>query len=192
MIALLKGIVDSRIDPYLIVDVHGVGYKVLPSHQVLSRLTGTGSEIKLYIYTHVREDLIELYGFDDVHDLRLFEQLIGVSGIGPKTAIGIFTVGSRSAIATAITAGDVAFFTGVPRLGKKGAQKLIIELKSKLGSIEEFNLADDADPAQDDVVAALKNFGYSIQEAVAAVRATQNDGATTSEKIRLALQYLGK
>lgn len=192
MIALLKGIVDSRIDPYLIIDVQGVGYKVLPSHQVLSKLTGVGTDIKLYIYTHVREDLIELYGFDDVQDLRLFEQLIGVSGVGPKTAIGIFSVGSRSAIINALTSGDVAFFTGVPRLGKKNAQKLIIELKSKLGSLEDFNVTADTDAAQDDVVAALKNFGYSTQEAVAAVRATQKEGSTTSEKIRLALQYLGK
>jgi Holliday junction DNA helicase RuvA len=192
MIALLKGIVDARIDPYLIIDVNGVGYKVLPSHQVLSKLTGTGSDIKLYIYTHVREDLIELYGFEEVQDLRLFEQLISVSGIGPKTAIGIFTVGSRSAIASAVMSADVAFFTGVPRLGKKNAQKLIIELKGKLGSVEELNLGGDTDPMQDDVVAALKNFGYSVNEAVAAVRATEKDGKTTSEKIRLALQYLGK
>lgn len=192
MIALLKGIVDTRIDPYLIIDVHGVGYKVLPSHQVLSKITGIGSEIKLYTYTHVREDLIELYGFDDAQDLRLFEQLIGVSGVGPKTAIGVFAVGSRTAIVNAITSGDVAFFTSVPRLGKKNAQKLIIELKSKLGSIEEFNLAAETDPGQDDVIAALKNFGYSTQEAVAAMRATQSEGASTSEKIRLALQYLGR
>ena len=192
MIALLKGLVDSRIDPYLIVDVHGVGYKVLPSHHVLSKVAGTGSEIKLYIYTHVREDSIELFGFDDAQDLRLFEQLISVSGIGPKTAIGIYAVGTRTAIVNAITSGDVAFFTSVPRLGKKNAQKLIIELKSKLGSIEEFNLADEVDVAQDDVIAALKNFGYSTQESVVAVRATQQEGSTTSEKIRLALQYLGK
>ncbi len=192
MIALLKGIVDSRIDPHLIIDVHGVGYKVLPSHQVVSKLQGVGSEIKLYIYTHVREDLIELYGFDDAQDLRLFEQLISVSGIGPKTAIGVFTIGSRNAILTAITTGDVVFFTGVPRLGKKNAQKLIIELKGKLGSLADLDLTDNNDLVHDDVVAALKNFGYSMQEAVAALRATQQEGATTSEKVRLALKYLGK
>ncbi len=192
MIALLKGIVDSRIDPHLIIDVHGVGYKVLPSHQVVSKLQGVGSEIKLYIYTHVREDLIELYGFDDAQDLRLFEQLISVSGIGPKTAIGIFTVGSRNGIINAVATGDITFFTSVPRLGKKNAQKLIIELKGKLGSIEDLDLSDNQDLVHDDVIAALKNFGYSMQEAVGAIRATQQEGATTSEKIRLALKYLGK
>lgn len=190
MIALLKGTVELRSDPYLIIDVQGVGYKVLASQTILSTST-VGDAVKVYIYTHVREDILELYGFADAEDLRVFEQLISVSGIGPKTAIGIFSVGSRNDIIRAITGGDVQFFTAVPRLGKKNAQKLIIELKSKMGSTEEFDISA-TDSGQSEILTALKGFGFSTQEAATAMRATQKDGTTTSEKIRLALQYLGK
>lgn len=192
MIASLKGTVETRIDPYLIVDVHGVGYKVLPSQSVLSKVNRTGEEIKLFIYTHVREDTLELYGFAEPEDLRLFEYLIGVSGIGPKSAIGIFSVGSRSDIIKAIINGDVTFFTAVPRLGKKNAQKLIIELKSKMGSTEDFDLTASETVESDDVVEALKGFGFSPSEAVTALRSIKQEGLTTSEKVRLALKYLGK
>jgi holliday junction DNA helicase RuvA len=192
MIALLKGTVEARLDPYLIIDVNGVGYKVLPAHSVLSKLNGVGENIKVYTYTHVREDILELYGFAEPDDLRLFEYLISVSGIGPKSAIGIFTVGSRHDIIKAILNGDTTFFTAVPRLGKKNAQKLIIELKSKLGSTEEFDLSSPAQAESDDVVAALKGFGFSSSEAITALRSITQDGLSTSDKIRLALKYLGK
>jgi holliday junction DNA helicase RuvA len=192
MIASLKGIIDTRMDPYLIVDVNGVGYKVLASHTVLSRINGIGDNIKLFIHTHVREDQLDLYGFAEPEDLRLFEYLIGVSGVGPKTAIGIFSVGSRHDIIKAIINGDVTYFTAVPRLGKKNAQKLIIELKTKLGSTEDFDLTSPEAVESDEVVEALKSFGFSTSEAVAALRSIEKDGLSTSEKVRLALKYLGK
>lgn len=192
MIALLKGNVELRFDPYLIVDVHGVGYKVLASRQVLSTVTSIGQTVKIFTYTHVREDILELYGFSDAEDLRLFEMLLSVSGIGPKTAIGVFSVGSRIDILKAIMAGDVHFFTSVPRLGKKNAQKLIIELKSKVGSTDEFDVNAESALESDDVIAALKGFGFSSNEAMEALRLIKQDGLTTSEKIRLALQHLGK
>src|SRR6266567_4459837 len=126
MIGTLKGVIEYREDPFLIVDVNGVGYKVLVPNSILSRISGTGDTIKLYTHTHVREDLLELYGFTDPQDLKLFEYLISVSGVGCKTALGIFSVGSRKEIMLAITTNDVSFFTAVPRLGKKNAQKIII------------------------------------------------------------------
>jgi Holliday junction DNA helicase RuvA len=192
MIALLKGIVEARMDPFIIIDVNGVGYKVYASHTVLSRLTGTGESIKLFTYTHVREDQLDLFGFAEPDDLRLFEMLISVSGIGPKSAIGIYSVGSRHDIVRAIHSGDVDFFTAVPRLGKKNAQKLIIELKSKLGSTEDFDVASAIQLESDEVVAALKQFGFTPSEAITAVRAIAKEGMSTSEKIRLALKQLGK
>lgn len=191
MIAALKGIVDSRNDPHLIIDVNGVYYKVYSAQGVLSRCV-VGESIKLYTYTHVREDLLELYGFAKAKDLSLFEQLISVSGIGPKTAISIFAVGSRSDIIKSIINGDVTFFTAVPRLGKKNAQKLIIELKSKLGSDEEFDVTAAFAAEGDEVIAALKSFGFSSQEAFTALRSIKQDGLSTSEKVRRALKYLGK
>jgi holliday junction DNA helicase RuvA len=191
MIAALKGVIDFRNDPHLIIDVNGVGYKVHAAQNILSRST-VGELIKLYIHTHVREDLLELYGFAEPEDLRLFEYLIGVSGIGPKTAINIFTVGSRSEIMKAIIHGDVTFFTAVPRLGKKNAQKLIIELKSKLGSTQDFDVNAASAAEGEEVIAALKNFGFSSNEAASALRSIKQDGLSASEKIRMALKYLGK
>ena len=191
MIALLSGIVDSRIGPHLIVDVNGVGYRVYVSHDVLSKST-LGEKVKLYTHTHVREDIFELYGFSSVEDLRLFEYLISVSGVGPKTAIGVFSVGGRPDIIKAILNGDVSFFTSVPRLGKKNTQKLIIELKSKLGSTEDFDVNSESDKDANEVIVALKSFGYSANEAYTALRSVKADGLSTSEKVRAALKQLGK
>lgn len=191
MIALLEGIVDSRLDPFLIINVNGVGYKVYASLSIISKAV-IGEKLKLYTYTHVRDDLLELYGFVGAEDLRLFEHLISVSGIGPKTAIGVFAIGNRNEIVKAIINGDVNFFTSVPRLGKKNAQKLIIELKSKLGDSTEFDLSGDDSQDRDEVVSALKGFGFSTTEAYTALRSIESENLTTSEKIRAALKHLGK
>src|SRR5579872_4253530 len=110
MIALLKGILVYRSDPYIVLDVHGVGYKVYASGEVLANLTEIGKEYSINTYTLVREDALELFGFMSPEDLTLFEQLIGVSGVGPKTAITIFSVGRRGDILNAIASGNVAFF----------------------------------------------------------------------------------
>ncbi len=191
MIGILKGKIEHRIDPHVIIDVHGVGYKVLAARSVLVNAV-PGQEIKVYTYTHVREDAIELYGFQSLEDLKLFEYLISVSGVGCKSAIGIFSVGERGDIVNAITSGDVGFFTSVPRLGKKNAQKIIIELKPKLGSLGDLDLTENTGGDSDAVVAALRTFGFSAKEAMAALREVKDNGETTSEKVKLALQYLGK
>ncbi|HSA83434.1 MAG TPA: Holliday junction branch migration protein RuvA, partial [Patescibacteria group bacterium] len=106
MIGSLQGIVDYKDASYLIVNVGGVGYKVLVGATISPAV---GDQIKLFIHTHVREDVLELYGFTDPADLKLFEYLISVSGVGCKTALGIFSVGSRKEIINAITGNDVAF-----------------------------------------------------------------------------------
>src|SRR3989344_6781585 len=160
MIGFLNGEVLARDDPHIVINVNGVGYKVLASGSVLSKATLNG-KLKLFIYTHVREDAISLFGFLDSLDLKLFENLISVSGIGPKTGMNIFGVGGREEIIQAIVTSDVAFFTGVPRLGKKNSQKIIIELKSKLGSIEDLDLSKIDSKENSEVVTALKNFGFS-------------------------------
>jgi len=191
MIGIIKGTVEYRDDPYLIVDVNGVGYKVLVPLTVLAKISGLGESIKLYTHTHVREDLLELYGFSDHSDLKLFEYLISVSGVGCRIASSIFSVGSRSEVIQAIVGNDVSFFTAVPRLGKKNAQKIIIELKSKLGSGVDLDLSGDGKESNE-IILALKTFGFSSSESQEAIRALQGKGATVEEKIRLALKYLGK
>jgi Holliday junction DNA helicase RuvA len=191
MIGILTGTIAYRDDPSIIIDVNGVGYKVLVPTTVLAQLTGLGGHIKVYTHTHVREDLLELYGFTSPEDLRLFEYLIGVSGVGCKTALGIFSVGSPKAIMQAIAGGDVAFFTAVPRLGKKNAQKIIIELKTKIGDSTDLDLSQDMSE-NNEVTAALKAFGFTGSEAQNAIRALKGEGKTIQEKIKLALKYLGK
>ena len=191
MIASLNGIVSLLDTPYIIVEVGGVGYKVLLSNTILSTVT-TGQKIKLFIYTHVREDLLDLYGFLQISDLKLFEKLLGVSGIGPKTAIGIFSLGTSSDIISAIVSGDISFFTGVPRLGRKNAQKIIIDLKSKLGSSTDLDLSDGSFEKNNEAVIALKHFGFTTREVQEAMQKTKKDGQTVEEKIKLALKYLGK
>lgn len=191
MIGMLSGVIFYRQESYVLLDVHGVGYKVLVPAAILSSVK-TGDALTIFTHTHVREDILELYGFLQMEDLRLFEYLISVSGVGCKTALGIFSVGDRNAILSAITQGNVSFFTGVPRLGKKNAQKIIIELKGKLGEgggdLDLSGLGDEGSEA----LLALQEFGFSQREAQVALNKVVQDGQSTEERIRLALKYLGK
>lgn len=189
MIGYLSGTVIIRDDPYLIIDVNGVGYKIHAASDVLSSIS-VGSNIKLFTYTHVREDVLELYGFSKYSDLKLFESLIEVSGVGPRTAIAIFANGSGDEITKAIIDADVSFFAGVPRLGTKNAQKIIIELKNKVGG-GELDLAGVSNGSRGELATALKTFGFTTKEINDAIRNIDRS-ATTEEQIKAALKYLGK
>ncbi len=189
MISYLSGNVIIRDDPHLIIDVGGVGYKVLATSDVLSSAT-VGSPVKVFTYTHVREDALELYGFSKYSDLKLFESLIGVSGVGPKTAVGVFAIGTSEQILQAIVQADTAFFSRVPRLGNKNAQKIIIELKNKVGG-GDLNLSDGVSNSRNEVSAALKTFGFSSGEINEALR-NLNSSKSVEEQIKLALKSLGR
>lgn len=191
MIGFLQGTIVVRDDPHLIIDVGGIGYRVTVSKNVLAKGVDNGQKLKVFTYTHVRDDAIELFGFEAPEDLKLFKFLISVSGVGPKTAMNIFAVGDRQSIVGAIVKGDVSFFSIVPRLGKKNAQKIIIELKNKFGSVEDLDLSAGSEE-NNEVISGLKSFGFSAKEANDALRAIDKKGKTTEEKIRLALKYLGK
>ncbi len=190
MIGSLRGKIIFLDPPYLIIDVNGVGYKVQVSAEVLGKFS-LGDEASVFTYTFVREDALELFGFSSFSDLKLFEYLIGVSGIGPRTAINIFSVGSKDSIIAAITSGDVDFFSAVPRLGRKNAQKIIIELKTKLGGIGEVDLTAEERKHNDETLLALKSFGFTTAEIQGALK-NIDKAAKTEEKIRLALKALGK
>ena len=191
MIGYLRGEIVAIDEPFLVIDVSGVGYSVVASKDVLSKAE-LNSKLKLFIYTHVREDLIQLYGFLDLSDLKLFRNLISVSGVGPKTAMGIFSVGSRDSIIRAIVRADTSFFESVPRLGKKNSQKIIIELKNKFGAIEELDLSERDLQENDEVITALQKFGFSRKEALDAIKEVKEKGKTVEEKIRLALKEMGR
>lgn len=160
MIGLLTGTV-VLLGQEVIIDVGGVGYQVAVSPTTQAKITN-GQTATLFIYTHVKEDSLELFGFLDVADKRLFQLLLGVSGVGPRTALAISDLGASSIIA-AVQEANVTRFSAVPRVGKKLAQKIIIELKSKLGSLQELELGGVTDPAQQEVLAALISLGFEEQ-----------------------------
>jgi holliday junction DNA helicase RuvA len=191
MIGSIKGTVELLDNPYAIINVGGVGYRVLLYNSLLSGIK-LNEDIKLYIHTHVKEDALDLFGFSSLEDLKLFENLISVSGVGPKTASSLFSHGSRAEIVEAIIKGNVDFFTSVPRLGKKNAQKIIIELKNKMGSLEDLDLSEEGQKINGEVIAALKSFGFSAKEALDAAKAIKDQGETIADKIKLALKQLGK
>jgi Holliday junction DNA helicase RuvA len=191
MIGFLKGKVELLKRPFVFIDVSGVGYKVLVPETIYAKLS-LGESLKIFTYTYVREDALDLFGFLEAEDLGLFESLLTVSGVGPKTALNIFSFGERKDIIEAIIKGDVTFFTSVPRLGTKNAQKIIIELKNKMGAGSDIDLSGKDLLENAEVVQALKNFGFSVSEAQKAVREIKQVGLTTEQKIRLALKNLGK
>ena len=124
-------------------------------------------------------------------EIAFFELLISVSGIGPKTALAIFSTGKLPVIKDAVVRGNVEFFTSVPRLGRKNAQKIIIELRSKLGSLEDLDLSPESNESKE-IVGALKSFGFERDEAKDALKFIKDVEGSTSDKIRQALRYLGK
>ena len=190
MISFLEGKVLLKGPSYLIININGVGYKVYTPVDLLTT-AAIGKQLSLFTYTHVRDDIFDLYGFADPENLALFELFLTVSGIGPKLALSIFSIGKLSKIKEAVVKGDVSFFTSVPRLGTKNAQKLIIELRPKLGSLGELDLTQESGETKE-IIDALKTFGFSTSESREALRSLKNQEATTSDKIRQALKYLGK
>lgn len=187
MIGKLTGMVESISNP-IIVDVHDVGYVVHVPERLLSTLKAT-KKITLYIHTHVREDALDLYGFASPEDLALFDLLLTVSGIGPKTALSVIDRGA-DAIAHAVRTSDVDFFTAIPRLGTKNAQKIIIELKQKLGSAKALDLSGATGETKE-ITEALMSMGFDRSEIKEITKKLDGD-KTMEEKIRHALKLLGK
>lgn len=188
MIAQLTGTIVRIHNNPLVLDVHGVGYAVFVPQKLLTTLTRDAT-ITIYTHTHVREDALLLFGFGTEEELLVFELLLTVSGIGPKTALLVLERGV-AAIRKAIVSSDVEFFMALPRLGKKNAQKIIIELKSKVGSTSDLDLSgeDHADTKQ--IIDALISMGFDHKEAREAVKKIPPDGSL-GEKVKFALKMLG-
>ncbi len=188
MIALLTG-TPIISDGTLIIDVHGVGYAVLVSTKTL-QLAQQQNPVTLYIHTHVREDALELFGFSNPQDKRLFLLLQSVSGVGPKTALTISDRGAQ-AIISAVQQADLGFFGAVPRVGKKLAQKIIIELTSKLGSLKELNL-QPLSGFEQEISAALISLGFSEEEVATAIRDEDLSDLSLEQAIQKLLKAFGK
>ncbi|MCX6793955.1 MAG: Holliday junction branch migration protein RuvA [Candidatus Gottesmanbacteria bacterium] len=189
MIGRLSGTIDSNSNNPIIIDVHGVGYVVHVPERYLASVK-PGKIHTVFIHSHIREDAFDLYGFATEQELRLFELLLTVSGVGPKTALGVVDRGVDS-VETAVRNSDVDFFTTIPRLGTKNAQKIIIELKSKLGSTTMLNLEGESGETKQ-VMDALARMGFDRHEIREAIKKLDAKDVSVEQKILHALKLLGK
>lgn len=184
MIGSLRGCVIEKSLAWVLLEVCGVGYKVFLSSNTVSDTQSDG-EIFLYIHDHIREDAHDLYGFLTLSDLELFQRLITISGIGPKAAANILSLGSE-VVRESIMKGDVNRLNSAPGVGKKTAQKIILELKGQL--VEESSV-----PAGDlEVVEALQSLGYKAHDAREALKLVSRNTEDVSKRIREALRHLGR
>ena len=186
MIGSIRGKIVLKTDKFLIVEAGGVGYKVSVSPDVLSKSKKAGEEISLWIHTHVREDILDLYGFLERQELEFFEMLINVSGIGPKGALAILGIASIETLRRAISTGDIAYLTKISGIGKKTAEKIVIELRDKMGEAQTGTSLQ----GELDALEALKSLGYSQNEARDALKKVSSE-LNTNTKIKEALKILG-
>jgi holliday junction DNA helicase RuvA len=180
MIAHLRGRLLAKHPNQVIVEAGGVGYDVAISVPTFSDLPAAGAEIALHIHTHVREDAIALFGFLQAPEKQLFERLLQVSGIGPKLAITILSGMPAAEMVAAIRGGDHARLTRIPGIGKKTAERMVLELRDKL---EGFGAAPAVPPVsalEEDVLSALVNLGYQRPAAERALAAAAKSGTATS------------
>lgn len=189
MIGALQGKIFTVARNPLVLMVAGVGYSVFVPNKLISKLT-RDTNITLFIHTHVRDDALDLFGFPTLEELDLFNLLLGVSGVGPKTALAVIDQGVDEVI-SAVSVSDVEFFTSIPRLGKKNAQKIIIELKGKLGSIRELDLTGETENETREILEALTGFGFEKSEALSVLKKISRK-APLEQRLREALKYLAK
>jgi len=192
MISSLHGTLESLGSDWAIINVNGIGFQVYMPTSTLSTLGTTGKEVHLHTHFVLREDNAALYGFASTEELELFQILIGVSGLGPKLALAMLSAMRVEQVSMAIATGSVDLLMLVPGIGKKMAERLVLELKDKIGALPIA--APAAQLAQDntDVLAALVSLGYSVSEASRAVATLPpSSDLSLEEKVKLALQYFG-
>lgn len=196
MIAHLRGKLLAKHPNQVVVETGGVGYDVTISVPTFSDLPGVGSEVALHIHTHVREDVLALYGFLHLAEKHLFEKLITVSGIGPKLAITILSGMAADEMVGAIRSNDVGRLTRIPGIGKKTAERMVLELRDKLPAerVGEVAAAPAMSAVEEDVLSALMNLGYQRATAERAVLAVMKNGRSVpfETMFREALAVLSK
>ena len=186
MIGYLRGTIREIWGDKILLLVENIGYRVTIGN--LSSGCAVDQKIELYIHTHVKEDDLSLYGFKTRKALVTYELLIGVSGVGPKMAMGILGHGNAEEIQKAVSMADVSFFTKVKGIGKKNGQRIIVDLKSKMGSLEDIDLSEP-DSGIDDVFDALVGMGFDPKR-VQRMLKTIDQGLSEQEKIKLAIKQL--
>lgn len=190
MIASLQGKLESLSGDSAVINVGGIGFQVYMPTSSLSTLGTTGKEVKLYTHFHLREDSATLYGFTASEELELFQILINVTGLGPKLALAMLSAMSVEKLTMAIATGNADLLIVIPGIGKKMANRLILELKDKIAAGWITTPAAELAAENTDVLAALTSLGYSVTEATLAVATLPHDqDLSLEEKIKLALGY---
>jgi len=192
MISYLTGKVIVKTDRSIIVDVQGVGYEIFTVPLLLEK-TKQGQEISVYTHLYVREDVMELFGFSTLEELNFFKDMIGVSGIGPKSALAVLMLASVADLKKAIVDEDASLLTKVSGIGKKTAERLILELKNKITNLDVADASGQATGSSDgQAIDALVNLGYSIREAREVLQHINKDIGNVRDRIKEALKLLGK
>jgi holliday junction DNA helicase RuvA len=192
MIAGLKGIIESVGANWLIIDVNGISFQVFVPSSTLSSMSTVGQPARLFTHLHVREDNLSIFGFGSARDLSLFEIMITVKGIGPKLGLALLSAMNVDQLSSAIASGDANMLTGVPGIGKKTADRIVLELKDKISGSWILSQEFESSQGNGDVISALTSLGYSVIEATRAVSTLPSSSKLElEEKIKLALKYLG-
>lgn len=191
MIAQIIGKIVHKTEKSIIVNAGGVGYQIFVSTDVLTNSKPVGETTELWTHMAVRETAIELFGFETIDEKKFFELLLSVSGIGPRGALSILSIAPMETIKKAIGSGDTAYLTKVSGIGKKTAEKIVVELRDKLSALghndESGSLRDESD-----VLEALQSLGYSLAQARNAVKQVDITVTETNTRIKEALKILGK
>lgn len=191
MISYLEGKISEKNEKFFVINVNGVGYRIFSHGGVLEKVPTTGQNTGVFTHLYVREDALDLYGFLDKDELEFFETLISVPGIGPKSALGILDVASVVNLKQAIVSEDETFFTKVSGVGKKTAQRLILELKNKLSKkIAPIKGSDSAEMAE--AMEALIGLGYKERDIRKILQEIPKDVKSVEAKVKTALKLLGK
>lgn len=195
MFAYIKGSLEIKTNNYVVIDVNGVGYKIFMSQKGIETLDEIGNIVKIYTYYYVREDNISLYGFTTNEELRMFELLLSVSGIGAKSAITMLSAISPSEFAISVISNDTSKLTKVPGIGNKTAARIILELKDKLKTeqaIEKDEKTEEVVSKQEineEALAALQVLGYNKKEVEKILEKFDSSKMTVEEIIKAALSY---
>ena len=188
MIASLHGRLESLGGGWAVINVNGIGFQVYMPTSTFSSLGTIGKEVHLQTYLVMREDSVTLYGFNTAEELELFQILIGVSGLGPKLALAVLSAMSVEQASMAIATGSIDLLTLIPGIGKRMAERLVVELKDKIGAGLIATPAAQLAQGNTEVIAALTSLGYSVSEASRAVASLPSSDLSLEEKVRLALQ----
>lgn len=200
MYAYIKGTLEIKGTDYIVVETGGIGYKIFAPITTIDKLGEIGSNVKVFTHHHVREDCISLYGFNSLEELRMFELLIGVSGVGAKSATAILSHITPSKFALSVISNDIKELTKLPGIGAKSAQRIILELKDKLKSEEaiaadgdfEVQTAINKDDNVHEAISALQVLGYPVKDATKAVTSFDTTGMSIEEIIKRSLIYFTK